>query len=282
VAWIVNRLQVEEMRPAILSRGYRSLDEGGNDEKRLLDGMCPGVPHLQNRDRAASAHRAVEEFGCDVVVLDDGFQHRRLHRDVDIVLIDAVNPWGHGHLLPRGLLREPRSALGRADLVIITRADLATESAREQLLAEIRRWTPSPVCVSRFQPTGWISNSGETSPLHTLAGKRIAAFCGIGNPEGFARTLAGSGITLAEEQFRVFPDHHHYSAEDLHRLHDWSDAIGAECLVTTRKDLVKVAQLSSVSRPIRALDIALEIDAPEPLISQLQSVADRYRRRAAA
>lgn len=283
VSWMVNRLQAEGLKPAILSRGYRSLDEGGNDEKRLLDAMCPGVPHIQNGDRVAGAGQAVIESGCHALVLDDGFQHRRLYRDLDVVLIDAVNPWGYGHLLPRGLLREPRSALGRADVVIMTRADLVDDSTRQRLQDDIRRWTPAPICVSRFKPTGWISDSGERASLDSLSGQRLAVFCGIGNPEGFLRTLAACGTAPPGEQWQqVFPDHHHYTTTDVSRLYDWSDALGAECLVTTRKDLVKVAQLTGGRRPIRALDIELEIDDPEPLIDRLHAVTGPERRRRAA
>lgn len=271
VAWIVNWLVLHSMRPAILSRGYKSIDAAGNDEKRLLDAMCPGVPHLQNRDRAAAAQQAARA-GSNVIVLDDGFQHRRLARDLDLVLIDAVNPWGYGHLLPRGLLREPRSALRRADLVLITRSDQVDSSTRRRLHSEIRRWTTAPVCTSRFEPTRWIGLAGETADLDSLSGQRAAAFCGIGNPEGFRRTLAAIGIRLTEEQWQVFPDHHHYDAHDIRRLNTWADAVGAECLLTTRKDLVKLSRLNGATRPIRALDITLEIDDPHSLISRLQAL----------
>ena len=102
VAWLAEWFRSQGKQPCIVSRGYRSLDEGGNDERRVLEQLCPNVPHEQNRDRVVAARRAIETHKSDVLILDDGFQHRRLSRDVDIVLIDALNPWGYGRLLPRG------------------------------------------------------------------------------------------------------------------------------------------------------------------------------------
>ena len=116
------RLGQRDRRVAILSRGYGGPDGGGrNDEALVLEENLPDVPQLQGADRVALAHVAVEELESEVLVLDDGFQHRRLARDLDVVLIDATNPWGHGHLFPRGLLREPVSSLRRADVLVLTR-----------------------------------------------------------------------------------------------------------------------------------------------------------------
>ena len=282
VAWIVNRLLGQGVRPGILSRGYKSLDDAGNDEKRLLDAICPGVPHIQNRDRVAGARQAAGDHNCEVLVLDDGFQHRRLHRDLDIVLIDAVNPWGHRHLLPRGLLREPPGSLCRADLVIMTRSNQVESFARESLRREISRWTKAPVCDSSFESTGWVGDSGEAVGLEMLRGRRAAAFCGIGNPEGFSRSLAGIGMNLTDSQWRIFPDHYHYDSREIRRLNEWADAVGAECLVTTRKDLVKVPRLNRPGRPIWALDIEMAFHDPGPVICRLDAlIGDRAKRRAA-
>jgi tetraacyldisaccharide 4'-kinase len=114
VAYLANWFGGRSMKVVLLSRGYRALEGEVNDEKLVLDQQCPGVPHLQHPDRVRSARVACREHGAQVIILDDGFQHRRLHRDLNIVLVDALNPWGYGHLLPRGLMREPRSALRRA------------------------------------------------------------------------------------------------------------------------------------------------------------------------
>jgi tetraacyldisaccharide 4'-kinase len=257
VAWVVEWLRSHGRAPAILSRGYHSLDGRQNDEKLLLDQLCPGVPHVQGPDRVASARQAIETFGSNVLVLDDGFQHRRLHRDLDLVLIDALNPWGHGRLLPRGLLREPRSALRRAALVVITRADQCDADQLAALRREIGHSTPAGIAESAFVPRGLINTAGDRSSFEALRNKQVAAFCGIGNPQGFRSTLASAGLALRDDQFRTFPDHHHYSAADLAELGAWAGTLGAEALVTTRKDLVKVPQDSIRERPLWAVDIEL-------------------------
>lgn len=133
VALVCDLLRQANFRPGIVSRGYGSVDGNANDEKLVLNLLCPDVPHTQAPDRVAAAHSLTIEENLNAIVMDDGFQHRRLHRDLDIVLIDATNPFGYGSLLPRGLLREPLSSLRRADVAIITRSDLVAA----RVLAEI-------------------------------------------------------------------------------------------------------------------------------------------------
>src|SRR5438876_5539483 len=134
VEYLARFLQARGLRPAVLSRGYRG-NGRPNDEALILEANLPDVPHLQGKDRVTRASQAVRVFGADVLILDDGFQHRRLRRDLDLVLIDAMNPWGHGRLLPRGLLREPISSLRRADAVIVTRLDQAQPAEIERIIA---------------------------------------------------------------------------------------------------------------------------------------------------
>ena len=146
----------------------------------------------------------------------NGFQHRRLARDLDLVLIggDAIRG-GSDHLLPRGLLREPRSALRRADAVILTRADLCQPEQKARIIDDTRRFgSDEPPIEAAFRPTGLINAVGEQAAADSLA--TVAAFCGIGNPDGFLRTLADAG--LKHVAFRPFRDHHHYSAADLDDL----------------------------------------------------------------
>jgi tetraacyldisaccharide 4'-kinase len=272
VAWIVNRLREFGRRPGILSRGYRTLDGQENDEKRLLDQLCPGVPHLQGRDRVATAARAVREHGCDVFVLDDGFQHRRLHRDLDIVLIDALNPWGYGRLLPRGLLRERPAALRRAHVVIVTRANQLSAAEIARLRAEIARRTSADILESRFEPAGLVNAAGERLDLSAARGRRVAAFCGIGNPAGFRATLRDAGVTIDEDLFRVFPDHHHYSPDDCSVITDVARCSGAELLLTTRKDLVKVRETRLDGIPLWAVEIAFQPTPTEALPRRLEAL----------
>src|SRR5262249_45410270 len=177
-----------DLRVAILSRGYGS-GQGRNDEALLLEEALPDVPHLQGPDRVALARAAVEELESEVLVLDDGFQHRRLARDLDLVLLDATCPWGHGALLPRGLLREPASALRRAHAVLLTRCDQVGPEARQAIRSRVARLAPGvPVLESVHRPEGLV-NGGATADLDLLRQRPVAAFCGIGNPEAFRRTL---------------------------------------------------------------------------------------------
>lgn len=255
VAWVVNYLAARGRCPGIVSRGYRSLDGDSNDERRLLERLCPGVPHRQHPDRVAAARQLLAAHPCDVLVLDDGFQHRRLARDVDVVLIDALNPWGFGYLLPRGLLREPVSALRRASIVLITRADLVPPPELAQLRRHITRHTPAPIVVSSFRAAALTAADGATTPLAELPGRRVLAFCGIGNPEGFRRTLAAVDPALAAAAPLVFPDHHHYGAVHLEQIATCARRARADLLLTTEKDLVKLPPAIG-SLPVRALRVA--------------------------
>jgi tetraacyldisaccharide 4'-kinase len=254
-------------RVAILSRGYGSRD-GPNDEALLLEGNLPDVPHLQGADRVALARKAVEELKCDVLLLDDGFQHRRLARDLDIVLLDATRPWGFGHLLPRGLLRESKRGLERADLVLVTRCDQVAQPAAERLQAEVAQLAPQmQVILTSHQPTVWIDAERRTTPLEQFAGKRVAAFCGIGNPDAFRRTLVDLGMTLGA--FRSFPDHHAYTRTDIEALCNWARQNATEgIVVTTQKDLVKLRLTRLGECELWALRIQLRIHAGQDTLDR--------------
>ncbi len=228
-----------------------------NDEARELEQSLPGVPHLQNPDRIAAARQAADKFRCQLILLDDGFQHRRLARDLDIVLFDALEPFGFGHVFPRGTLREPLAGVSRAQVAILTRADLVDEAERACIRGIIERYAPNIAWAEcRHAPRTLKSANGEQSPLSSLAGQRVAAFCGIGNPAGFRRTLEQSGGNLVG--WREFPDHHHYSHAESEDLARWGNAQQADILLCTQKDLVKlnVAALGNV--PLRAVQIEME------------------------
>jgi tetraacyldisaccharide 4'-kinase len=247
-------------RVAILSRGYGGAG-GCNDEARVLEQNLPDVPHLQGADRVALAQKALSEWKSDVLVLDDGFQHRRLARDVEIVLIDATAPWGHGYLLPRGLLREPPSSLWRADVVVLSRCDQAPAEQRERLRRTIERIAPHKSFVETTHRPVELSNSdGENAPLELLRNGPAAAFCGIGNPEAFRRSLFDLGARL--EDFRVYPDHHAYDRRDVEELHRWADGLPAGALiVTTQKDVVKLRLSRLGERPLWWLRIRLCVES---------------------
>ncbi len=268
VAWVVQKLQALHARPAIISRGYGSQD-GANDEKRLLDQLLPGVPHLLNPDRVAAARTLLApEAGAlspNVLVLDDAFQHRRIARDFDLVLVDCLNPWGFGHLFPRGLLREPLRSLQRATCALLTRCDQVDEATQQGIKDTIRCWTSAPILASSFQPTRLVNGDGdgEVRRVEELPALRVAAFCGIGNPVGFRRTLTRLGVAIPDDRFRTFPDHHHYQPGDLDALGQWANSVRADGLLTTQKDLVKIPHAALKGVPLWALGIELRFDTAE-------------------
>ncbi|MDZ4685836.1 MAG: tetraacyldisaccharide 4'-kinase [Planctomycetaceae bacterium] len=281
VAWLANRLNQHGHSPAIISRGYRSLDGIENDEARVLSRLCPSAVRVQNRDRVVGATSAIQQHGCDAIILDDGFQHRRLHRNLDIVLIDALQPWGYGRLLPRGLLREPVTALRRADVVLITRADqVAAEQLADLRMELLHCGAPPRIAAVQFTPQRLIRTDGRTEPLSALANQRVAAFCGLGNPQGFLRTVS-QWNPVAEP--RLFADHHHYRPADFADLELWRQTIDADVLLTTLKDVVKWPPGDPLGDHVRAIDIGVEFltgrDRVEELLATMLS--NRPQRRAA-
>ncbi|WP_419193648.1 tetraacyldisaccharide 4'-kinase [Kolteria novifilia] len=257
VEYFASQLREKGLRVCLLSRGY-GVSDGPNDEALVLEENLPDVPHLQGRNRAQLATIADEELESQVLVLDDGFQHRRLGRDADVVLIDATDPFGGGRLLPAGLLREPFSSLGRADLVVLTRRDAIDEDQRRSIKRRLGRWTKAPWAEVSFDPTALVDAEGAERPIAALAGKRVATFCGLGNPEGFRRTVALLGGETIDH--RDFPDHHPYSRDDIESLLAWVAEVRPELVLTTQKDLVKVRLTLLGSVPLAAVKIAARVD----------------------
>jgi len=289
VALLANHFRRWGVNVALLSRGYKSLPEirscEGNDEARVLDRLCRGVPHLQRADRIAAAAEAVDRYGSELLILDDGFQHRRLARDLDLVLIDATNPFGYGRLLPRGLLREPIDSLRRADLILLTRADAVPPGRKRLIVEAIREVAPRPAVVEiAFPATGLLNASGDKRSVETLEETPLLAFCGIGNPDGFAATLGGAGLRPTE--MVAFPDHHHYGLADLERLSRRAHAYGVAAAVTTLKDLVKIrsdALPGPSPVPLWAVETGCEVVAnAAALFDRLDSLVGRIADRRAA
>jgi tetraacyldisaccharide 4'-kinase len=259
VEWVARWYRTRGIRVVILSRGYGQAS-GLNDEGRVLEDNLPDVPHLQNPNRVSLAYVAVEELEAELLVLDDAFQHRRLARDLDIVLLDALDPFGLGRLFPRGLLREPVRALRRAGVVVLSRADLVDDVARIAARSEAEWQAGSsalPWVESRHAPLDLLDAEGASHPLERALTGRVTAYCGIGNPEGFRRTLEGLGIVPVG--FRAFPDHHVYSREDVADLTSWANSLNAELTLTTQKDFVKLRTLTLGRVPLLALRIGLEV-----------------------
>jgi tetraacyldisaccharide 4'-kinase len=267
VEYVARFYRQQKLRVAILSRGYGNRG-GRNDEALVLEQNLPDVPHLQGVDRLTLARAAVEEWKSEVLVLDDGLQHRRLARDLDVVLLDATNPWGYGYLFPRGLLREPPASLRRAGAIVLTRWDQADREQRQQLRRMVSRLAPhAPIGETTHQPHELMNSEQGCAPLEEFVGRPVAAFCGIGNPEAFRRTLADLGANVSA--FRVFPDHHAYGRVDVEKLEAWAEQQARECyIVTTQKDLVKLRQAQLGGRPLWALRIGLQFENGQEAFEQ--------------
>lgn len=267
VAWLARWCQGRGVRLAVVSRGYGAKAGLPNDEAMELEQNLPGVPHLQNPDRVAAARKAVEQMRCELILLDDAFQHRRVGRDLDLVLLDACEPFGFDAVFPRGTLREPLGALGRADVVVLSRADMIEPARRQQVWARVRKIAPEAIhAEAAHVPVGLRSASGGSQPLDTLRGKPVAAFCAIGNPAGFRHTLEHSGVQPVE--WRIFPDHHRYTPNDLQSLAAWAERIGATALVCTHKDLVKIGVDRLGSLPLWAVCVEFRFLAGQEALEQ--------------
>jgi tetraacyldisaccharide 4'-kinase len=261
-----------DLRVAILSRGYGSA-AGRNDEALVLEENLPDVPHLQGPDRVQLAKTALEELESEILVLDDGFQHRRLRRDLDLVLIDATAPWGYGYLLPRGLMREPPRSLRRARVIALSRCDQVEADERRQLKEQIQTIAPGvDVIETRHQPLELVNSERRTAALELLRNQPIAAFCGLGNPAAFRRTLTDLGANLAD--FRTYPDHHGYSHADVDELDAWGRRLPRDAMfVTTQKDLVKLRIVSLGGCPLWSLRIAWQVESGRDVLERhLRSV----------
>ncbi|HEV3342533.1 MAG TPA: tetraacyldisaccharide 4'-kinase [Pirellulales bacterium] len=258
VEWLAHWYRARGVRVVLVSRGYGAEQGAANDEALELEQRLPDVPHVQNPDRVAASKMAIEEFESQLVILDDGFQHRRLARDLDIVLIDALEPFGFEHVFPRGTLREPLGGLARAQVIALSRADAVSAEDRSAIEKRIRRYAPAATWIEVSHPPRRLVNAaGQQEPLGTIAGRRVAAFCGIGNPAGFRHTLTSTGANVVA--LREFPDHHAYTREDVESLSQWVASLNVDAVVCTGKDLVKLRVESLGGLPLWALAIELEI-----------------------
>ncbi len=229
-------------RPAVLTRGYAGSADRPADEVAELRLAIPQVPVLAGADRVSSARRALAEGAADCFVLDDGFQHRRLGRDVDIVVIDALSPWDGGRVLPAGRLREPLEGLRRADVIVLSRANQVLPGVLQEIEAALRELAPSTALVrSRVEVRGIVGLDGTVVRTETLAARPVLPVCGIGNPQTFIRLVDG----LVPQRVRpvVHRDHHAYRAREVRAIAGLARRRGAAAVLTTRKDWVKLAPL---------------------------------------
>ena len=258
VAWLAHWFAQHNKKPAIISRGYKAKTGQLSDEAAELKILLPTVPHYANKQRIIVAREAVAK-GSDVLLLDDGFQHRQISRDLNLVTIDATDPFGCNRIFPRGLLREPLWGLKRADALVLTRTDQVSIKTRNEIQEQCFQFVGShdkPWIETEHRPSNLRLVDGTTQPLKTLQDKRILSLSAIGNPAAFHRTLT----TLGHEPVATltFPDHHTYTTDDIHRISEETESVGAEIIVTTLKDLVKLPLASVRNRPLCALEIGIQ------------------------
>ena len=256
VRYVAQWLRDCGIRVTLLSRGYGAEQGKPNDEALELERRLPDVPHLQNPRRVESATVAVEEFAAQMLLLDDGFQHRFLARDLDIVLIDATCPFGFSNLLPAGLLREPVSSLARADFVIITRTDRVDTDTLANIRTVIRNANAQiPMAEFAHNVEGLENYSGTVIPCSELVGKKVLMFSGIGNHEAFRQLLTSQGIQIAGEL--EFKDHHHFDREDIESIVKQAQQYSVDAIICTMKDLVKIQVDRLRNVPLWALSVGL-------------------------
>ncbi|WP_217442135.1 tetraacyldisaccharide 4'-kinase [Myxococcus sp. CA039A] len=258
----------EGRKVGILTRGYgrRSQEpctftgaeslppvEDAGDEPLLLASRCPSVRIFVNADRVSSAWRARDDYGLDTVLLDDGFQHRRLARDENLVVVDEAVGLGNGHMLPRGPLREPASSLRRATLLwvrtstppcataspIVSRAGEAPRAPFDaRALGLPAEGEGLPRVRARYGPSAWVDPSGGLHPTEALSGQGVLALAGLGRPGGFLKTLRSLGVEVLDAA--LFPDHHRFTVDELRDVEARAAKLGAVKVVTTEKDAVRL------------------------------------------
>ena len=261
---LADHFREEGRRPAVLIRGY------GDDEHRLLRDELPDTPVFTGKNRVRSAMEASRE-DRNILILDDGYQHRKIRRDANILLVDGEEMFGNGFLFPRGVLREPAGSAGRADLIVVTKSDRMEEADKEKVTGILEKFAPGkPVSFARHLPRFLTDVTGEVSSLETLKGQDICAVCGIADPAYFGFTLEEAGARVAGRV--VFEDHHRYGRKDI-------DHIAAVCggmkIVITKKDHVKMQglDLSGIEDKLFILHIAMDLtEGKEKFIAGLDSL----------
>jgi len=283
VRYLARRLEESGYRPAVLSRGYGRKSHGTQraaandaweevgDEPAQLAAMLPDVPVVVGTSRSAAGRLAIERYGANVLLLDDGFQHRRIGREVDIVVQDASMRSGPGRLLPAGPCREPTSALRRAHALVLTRTDQGCSSGFDAARLK-NRFPHLAVIETVYVPSGLKRLSDNRDlPLDWLAGRDVLVLCGIAKPASFARTVADAGGRVC--RLLAYPDHHAFTPSDLDRAMSLAEEWGLATIVTTEKDAVRVPD-HAITDHLVALDIELRVTAGEHAIEKMLSTLD--------
>ncbi len=226
------------------------------DEALLIAKSVPEAWLFCGKNKVASAKKA-DEMAIQMIVVDDGMQHLGLARDIEIVMLDSLNPFGYGHLLPRGLLREPVSSLKRADLIVVTcRTGIDIAPSIQEVISS---HTKAPICKVRYAPTGFYDLANRSQALE--AGTKVGIFCAIAKPDQFVASIAACGLDVVHCAF--LDDHEPFSLESLQKIAQKAKASGATCLVCTEKDMVKLSAALAISLPICCLKVGVEVMTPD-------------------
>lgn len=293
---IATDLMARGVKPVILSRGHGGRSKGGavvvsdgkkrlvsaeecGDEPAMLADLLPGVPLVIGKNRFESGKLALLSFNPDVLILDDGLQYYQLYRQVDVVLINAAEPFGYGRVMPRGALREPISGLKRAGVVVITNSDRVSQAQLESIGNRIAKIAPGKLVVeASHRPVGLRTLAGESLGLEWLNGKPVATACSIGAPGLFSDSVARLGAEVVRTF--DFPDHHLWQPEEIRSIAEESASAGAEVIVTTEKDAVKMPE-AELPVPILAVDIKMDFQHPDLVGALLEMVSDVEQKRQA-
>jgi tetraacyldisaccharide 4'-kinase len=275
-------------RPAIVSRGYGRRTRGvhvvsdgrsvllepkdGGDEPVLLAERLPGVPVVVGESRYEAGVAAIGRCGAGSLVIDDGFQHRTLAKDLDIVAVSGREPWGNGRLFPRGSLREPLSALARAGVVVVTNPPAA--AAAGDVADAVRRRSSHAIVLSGLYRPASLRRGGQADAPSALVARRVLALAGIAAPAGFVATAEAAGAEVCA--LEAFPDHHWYTAADLARVAVRARKMGAEAILTTEKDWVRLRDLAPGNVPVWTLTVRLDLGADRGmLVQELREAVER-------
>ncbi|MEN6622385.1 MAG: tetraacyldisaccharide 4'-kinase [Smithella sp.] len=273
VIWLARMLQEQGFKPAILSRGYggtskkpanvisngrnivsSSLESG--DEPYLIALSLKSIPVITGPKRILTGKTAIDELGANILICDDAFQHRQIFRNINLVLLDCKKPLGNGHLLPRGELREPVSALKRADVIILTRAGEVNKP--NLIIQKITDEKNIPVFTSSHKPVNIIlGDYSRQLPLSELKNKKVCAFAGIARPESFKKVIEEAGAQIVS--FENFSDHHNYNYVELNHIYNNYLKTKADLLITTEKDAMRLHEFQEFLNKIYILQIEMEI-----------------------
>lgn len=268
---LAEKLAGAGLKVLILSRGYGKTSVGSDDE--AYDALPPNVVRIADPKRDSALRKFERSNHVDVIILDDGFQHVSIERDLDIVLVDCIEPFSNGHLLPLGLLRERLNSLKRADIVILTRANQVSETRVRAARQKVALFVPEErVLTATITPEAFVSApAGAVHELSLTAGKNVLAFCGIGNPESFRRSLEEAGAKVVK--FVAFPDHHRFTDNEMTNISALASEFLCEFTVTTEKDFRRVPA-EHISKNLLMLRCSLKIcSGADMLDKKLRDIA---------